>query len=147
MVVDRRARKPELSGSNLIQSRSSTISARSSTWRGVERSAASATAYELALGPATMALFIRGDCNDDGRVDISDAVSVLAFLFLGGGEPGCEDACDSNDSGAADLSDVIHTFGVLFRGEGTIPLPGRTAYGEDSTGGDEAGCDRHESCP
>ena len=33
--------------------------------------------------------FRRGDCNDDGRVNISDAAWILNWLFRGGAEPGC----------------------------------------------------------
>ncbi len=30
--------------------------------------------------------FVRGDCNDDGTVDLSDAVCTLNWLFLGASE-------------------------------------------------------------
>ena len=89
--------------------------------------------------------FRRGDCNDDGGVDISDAVSTLGSLFLGEGDPGCDDACDSNDDGAMDISDAIATLGVLFLGNGVIPLPGMNDCGIDPTD-DELGCDTFERC-
>ena len=56
--------------------------------------------------------FLAG-CNDDGAVDISDAVFSLGSLFLGDGAPSCDDACDSNDDGAVDISDAIATLGGL----------------------------------
>ena len=36
---------------------------------------------------------------DDGTVEISDAVATLGVLFLGQGEITCDDAADSNDDG------------------------------------------------
>jgi lamin tail-like protein len=60
--------------------------------------------------------FVRSDCNQDSFVDISDAVSILAFLFLGAGHPSCDRACDSNDDGGIDVSDPIHVLGFLFLG-------------------------------
>ena len=43
--------------------------------------------------------FRRGDSNVDSIVDISDAVHVLGFLFLGDPkELACQDAADADDS-------------------------------------------------
>jgi hypothetical protein len=94
--------------------------------------------------------FRRGDCNDDGTVDISDAVFSLGSLFLGDGDPDCDDACDSNGDGEMDISDAINTLGVLFLGQGSIPPPGMTDCGVDPTAeqpGNELGCLQYESCP
>ena len=79
------------------------------------------------------ALFRRGDTNADSRVDISDAVSLLNCLFLGGACPTCLDAADSNDSGKTDLSDAVYTLNRLFLGGQEIPLPGTDACGTDPT--------------
>ncbi|MBI4607336.1 MAG: family 10 glycosylhydrolase [Planctomycetes bacterium] len=82
--------------------------------------------------------FVRGDANDDGAVDISDAVAILAHLFLGGGAPRCPDAADANDSGKLDLSDAVYLLGHLFLGgrapPAPFPLPGRDPT-EDALGG------------
>ena len=96
-------------------------------------------------GPPCDDRFLRGDCNDDGAVDISDAVSTLGALFLGEGDPGCDDACDSNDDGTVDISDAIATLGVLFLGNGVIPLPGMTGCGVDPTD-DDVGCGEYNGC-
>lgn len=59
--------------------------------------------------------FIRGDANDDGAVDVSDAVNVLSALFIPGTPPlVCADAGDVNDDGAADVSDAIYLLSHLF---------------------------------
>ncbi len=89
--------------------------------------------------------FLRGDCNADGVVDISDASKTLGILFLGDGEAPCGDACDSNDDGTNDISDAIATLGVLFLGTGTIPAPGITSCGVDPTD-DQIGCDAYGAC-
>src|SRR5215510_6209459 len=68
--------------------------------------------------------FIRGDANANGRVDLSDAVFTLAYLFQGGDGPSCNDAADSNDSGKVDLSDAVYTLGYLFLGGPAPPAPG-----------------------
>ena len=70
----------------------------------------------------------------------------LGSLFLGDGDPGCDDACDSNDDGTVDISDAIATLGVLFLGNGVIPLPGMKDCGVDPTD-DGAGCEQYGECP
>ena len=68
---------------------------------------------------------IPGDCNQDGGLDISDAVCLLFTLFLesplglpcGDGsvdDPGNRLLSDSNGDGAVDLSDAIHLLSYLF---------------------------------
>jgi hypothetical protein len=89
--------------------------------------------------------FARGDSNDDGMVDLSDAINTLGVLFLGEGKIACEDASDANDDGIMDLSDAINTLGALFLGDTTIPSPGREDCGDDPTD-DELECDEYLSC-
>jgi hypothetical protein len=80
-----------------------------------------------------ISIFIRGDANGDGGVDISDALATLGFLFLESGEqPRCLDAADSNDDGKVDVSDSLATLGYLFLGLEPLPPP-RGAPGEDPT--------------
>jgi hypothetical protein len=67
--------------------------------------------------------FIRGDSTADGQVDITDAVSTLGFLFLGGSAGNCADALDANDDGALDIGDPIFTLTYLFLGGVDIPAP------------------------
>ena len=49
------------------------------------------------VGPAAM--FIRGAADDDGDINLSDAIVVLQWQFLGGPEPGCLAAADVNGDG------------------------------------------------
>jgi hypothetical protein len=72
--------------------------------------------------------FRRGDSTADGAVDVSDAVSTFAYLFLGGDGPGCVDAADANGDGKLDLSDGVAVLAWLFLG-GALAPPGPTACG------------------
>ena len=84
--------------------------------------------------------FIRGDANQDGKVDVSDAVFTLGYLFLGTEDPFCMDAMDSNDDGKVDLSDAVTILGFKFLGNPTAILPPYPDAGTDPTG-DSLDCD------
>ncbi len=73
------------------------------------------------------------DENQDGKMDISDAVSVLNHLFLGTnptlpcgdgtpGDAGNIALLDSNHDNRVDLSDPVHLLAFLFTG-GPVPFP------------------------
>jgi hypothetical protein len=68
-------------------------------------------------------VFIRGNVNGDSRVDLSDAVSILNYLFAGGTKPACLDAADTNDTGVLDLSDAVFMLNFLFQGGAKIKPP------------------------
>jgi hypothetical protein len=83
---------------------------------------------------ASGALQVPGDCNQDGKLDISDAVCLLGHLFLGnpttlpcdGGtilDPGNLALLNSNGDVKVDLSDAVYTLLYLFNG-GTAPVLG-----------------------
>jgi len=68
-----------------------------------------------------------GDCNQDGRLDISDAVCLLGHLFLGAprslpcGDGTTADAANRalmnlNGDASIDLTDAIHVLRYLFQG-------------------------------
>jgi hypothetical protein len=79
------------------------------------------------------AQFRRGDSDGSGKLDLTDAIFSLSFLFQGGPAPGCSDAADANDDGRLDLTDPIFTLGFLFQGGDTPPAPGPTTCGPDTT--------------
>jgi len=84
------------------------------------------------VGPIASAgfsqLFVRGNANGDRAVDLSDAVSVLEFLFLGGPAAEPLEAADVDSSGGVDVSDPIYLLNFLFLGgakpERPFPEPG-----------------------
>ncbi|PCJ10979.1 MAG: hypothetical protein COB10_10375 [Planctomycetota bacterium] len=90
-------------------------------------------------------LFIRGEVNGDGVVDIADVVFVLDYLFVGESDPGCQDAGDGNDDGAIDLADAITLLGFLFSGDAApqAPFP---ECGIDPTA-DALECESYGACP
>lgn len=92
--------------------------------------------------------FKRGDCNTDGVLDLSDAVTVLTVLFPAPVPPtmGCEDACDGNDDGAIDIADVIGVLSWMF-GFPAIPLPAPSNCGPDPTTAEALECLIYSNCP
>ena len=62
----------------------------------------------------------RGDVNKDQRFDISDAISILSFLFLGN-TISCPQAGDANSDGKFDISDSIYILNYLFLGTEVKP--------------------------
>jgi hypothetical protein len=89
--------------------------------------------------------FVRGDANDDGGIDLADAIATLAHLFAGAPPPGCRDAADANDDGALDISDPVALLAALFAA-GTPPPPLHPACGPDPTA-DGLGCAAFAGCP
>jgi len=90
------------------------------------------------FGPIVRSGFVRGNANDDATVDISDAVSILGYLFLGSAAPPCLDAADTDDSGLIDLSDAVSLLNHLFQGA-EPPSPPYPEQGDDPTP-DGLGC-------
>jgi hypothetical protein len=67
--------------------------------------------------------FRRGDVNEDGSRDISDAVGLLLHLFAGRPPADCRDAADANDDGQTDISDVVRLLLHLFADAGPLADP------------------------
>jgi hypothetical protein len=65
---------------------------------------------------APTAAFIRGDANDDAKVDLSDAITILEWLFAGGHRPECPESADGNSDGRHDISDAMWLVGWQFLG-------------------------------
>jgi hypothetical protein len=89
--------------------------------------------------------FRRGNANADAAEDISDAITVLGFLFLGRPERlACDKAADVNDDGSIDLSDAVALLNHLFLGAPAPPAP----FGECGTDGtgDALTCADSGSC-
>jgi hypothetical protein len=87
--------------------------------------------------------FRRGDANNDGQADISDASALFNYLFMGGSAPSCDDAADANDDEGVDISDGIFMLYFLFQGGPAPQAPGAFVCGEDPTNavdGDDLGC-------
>jgi len=68
-------------------------------------------------------VFLRGDSNADGTVNISDALATLSYLFIGGDTVRCLDALDADDDGSIVITDAIFVLEFLFQGAEGIPEP------------------------
>jgi hypothetical protein len=84
--------------------------------------------------------FRRGDSNSSGGVNLTDAIFILKYLFLGGQEPGCLDAADFDDTGDLDLTDAVLILNFLFRGVDLSEPPGPYECGNDPTRDDFPHC-------
>ena len=89
--------------------------------------------------------FSRGDSNADGRLDVSDSVYILNWLFTGGEQPSCLDAADVDDDGKIRLNDghLINLY--LFLGGVAPATPGPKVCGPDPVD-DDLGCVEFEAC-
>jgi hypothetical protein len=93
---------------------------------------------------AQQPLFRRGDTNADGKVDISDPVSLLQWKFVGGSAPTCFEAADSNGDGQHDISDAVYTLAFLFLGGPAPPAPGPKDCGAAPS--PVLGCESYPEC-
>ncbi len=66
----------------------------------------------------------RGDVNGDSIIDLADALSLSAYLYIGDEEPTCLAQADINDDGSIDVSDVTFLLNWLFVGGPQPPAPG-----------------------
>ena len=90
--------------------------------------------------------FRRGDCNDDGAVDIADAVCILNWLFVGEATPGCVAATNTNGDDAADITDATYLLNHLFSG-GAAPAQPFPDCGPGMLPADvELGCTNPPNC-
>jgi hypothetical protein len=101
---------------------------------------------EIVLGVSNPPRFKRGDANGDGALDLSDAVSMLEALFLGGPAIGCLDAADANDDSQIDVTDAITSLFYQFLGGDPPPPPGPQVCGVDPTADGLAPCQEAAAC-
>ncbi len=88
------------------------------------------TSIEVTAGHSAT-LFIRGDVDLNGKINITDAIHTLLHLFGGKTIP-CRDAADTNDDGSVNQTDAIATLGYLFQ-RGAPPANPFPGPGEDTT--------------
>lgn len=88
--------------------------------------------------PIPDVLFIRGDVDSDGQLNLVDPVTLLQYLFVFGDMP-CASAADFNDDASLDLSDAVNLLAFLFTG-GSEPASPFPLAGLDPTP-DSLGCE------
>jgi hypothetical protein len=79
-------------------------------------------------------VFVRGDAIRDRQLDVTDAIAILSYAFMGS-TLSCPDAADVNDDGTVDLTDAIALLSFIFSGGGqpAEPFP---ETGKDMTADD-----------
>jgi len=95
--------------------------------------------------------FHRGDGDDNGKLELTDAIRILGFLFLGAPPPTCMDASDADDNGKLELTDAVRILGFLFLGAlpPAPPGPPPDPCGADPTPldvGTDLGCASYTKC-
>jgi hypothetical protein len=113
-------------------------------WRVDEINAFGATAgdvWRFTTGTAAvLPVFTRGDANNDGAVDVSDAVAILLHLFAGG-DVTCEDAADADNDELLTITDAIRVLNFLFL-RGPAPAAPFPRPGSDPDGSGPLGCEQ-----
>ena len=115
----------------------------SSTFEELGRTGVSSFSFELYTEPQEP-LLQRGDTDSDGRISITDAITVLRFLFGDGEELACLKTADADDDGGLSITDGVRILGYLFRGDPDLPAP----FGEcgiDSSE-DQLSCESYLPC-
>jgi hypothetical protein len=106
------------------------------------------------IGPP-LELFVRGDADASGQINITDAIFLLGYLFQGTAAPPCMDAADADGAGdgAPNITDAIYLLGYLFQGTAGPPAPAPAAAsftaadcGADPTPDDGMDCASFPPC-
>ncbi|TSC75620.1 MAG: Regulator of chromosome condensation [Parcubacteria group bacterium Gr01-1014_31] len=100
--------------------------------------AVSPTPAQSPVPPGATALYIRGDANGSGGLDISDTARILDYL-VGRASIACLDAADVNDDGQITDADADAIQGYLFLGTHPAPRAPFPTRGADPTA-DQLGC-------
>ena len=123
------------------------------------RMSADGSALLYATGPSSFSLtltkaplvpqFRRGDPDDSGVGNITDAVGVLNYLFAGGEPPKCLDAADIDNDGVLNITDPVSHLNFLFGGGAPPASPGPDVCGPDPHAPGvpgNLGCAEYTSC-
>ena len=96
----------------------------------------------------TAANFRRGEVNDDGELNLTDAVTIFNFLFQGESAPSCLESADVDNDGDVLITDGIALLGYLFLGGPSPAAPGQLCgIDPDVTGSaKDLGCAEFASC-
>ena len=71
--------------------------------------------------------YICGDANDDDKVNVSDAVWVINYVFSGGDAPIPLEAGETNCDGNVNVSDAVYIINYVFSG-GDAPCSCETPF-------------------
>ena len=91
-------------------------------------------------------VFVRGDADDNGIINLTDAIFNLNYLFIGGAEPTCQDSADADNNGSLQLTDGVFILMFLFNGGAPPPDPGAECGVDPADPADAMACDSYDSC-
>ena len=92
--------------------------------------------------------FLRGNSNNDSKVNLADAIWILNELFYAGPPFSCEDAADANDDGIVDISDAGYIIRYQFGGSFSPPSPFPVCGTDHDKSEDRLTCLKSQSaCP
>ncbi|MDE0740404.1 MAG: discoidin domain-containing protein, partial [Planctomycetota bacterium] len=91
-------------------------------------------------------VFVRGDADDNGIINLTDAIFNLNYLFIGGTEPTCQDSADADNNGSLQLTDGVFILMFLFNGGTPPPDPGAECGVDPADPADAIACDSYNSC-
>jgi len=104
---------------------------------------------QLATAGPPVKLFHRGDVDQNTLLQLTDAVQILGYLFLGSvtRAPDCLDAADADDNGLVQLTDAVRILAFLFLGGPPPASPGPPSdpCGSDASA-DELDCVVYSPC-
>jgi len=66
--------------------------------------------YDVSFG------YTCGDADNDGQVNVSDAVYIVNYIFKGGPPPVIEEAGDVNNDGTVNIADAVYLINFVFQG-------------------------------
>jgi subtilisin family serine protease len=72
--------------------------------------------------PFTVIVGSRGDANNDGTINVADAVFLINYIFKGGPAPDSEYLGDANGDGTINVGDAVYLIQYIF-GSGPPPPP------------------------
>lgn len=88
------------------------IESRPWTARDTTTSFYSDGSLELVFAPSCVC----GDANNDGKINVGDAVYLISYIFRGGPAPAYLDCADPNNDGKINVGDAVFLVSYIFRG-------------------------------
>ena len=117
------------------------------TARGITSLSQFAVAEGAVAPLPPLPVFLRGDPDGNGAVQLTDGIFLLNFLFLGGDSPGCFDAADADNNGTIQMTDGIYLLNYLFLGGSPPPAPFDGCGPDPAEPPDNLGCESFDACP
>ena len=117
------------------------------TARGVTSLSQFAVAEGAVAPLPPLPVFLRGDPDGNGTVQLTDGIFLLNYLFLGGDSPGCYDAADADNNGTIQMTDGIYLLNYLFLGGSPPPAPFADCGPDPADPADKLDCGSYDGCP